>query len=224
MGKHALRIAGIVLFAWTSLCAASEQILSPASARSGEPNLTHGADGRLYLSWIETDPRGVATLRFSMWNDDAWSQPQRVASGDDWFVNWADFPSVCALADGTLAAHWLQKSGGGTYSYDVMISLSRDQGKTWSKPLTPHRDGTRTEHGFVSLVPMTSTTFGVFWLDGRNMAHDRGDMSLRFITLGRDGRLGKQRLVDARVCECCQTSAVVLASGDPFVVYRDRSA
>ena len=30
-------------------------------------------------------------------------------------------------------------------------------------------------------------------------------------------------MVDPRVCECCQTSAVVLAGGDPFVVYRDRS-
>ena len=28
------------------------------------------------------------------------------ASGDDWFVNWADFPSVIALPDGSLAAHW----------------------------------------------------------------------------------------------------------------------
>ena len=48
-------------------------------------------------------------------------------------------------------------------------------------------------------------------------------MSLRFITLGRDGRLGIDRLVDDRVCTCCQTSAVVLASGDPFVAYRGRT-
>ena len=223
MRKHTSCIAGIVLLVSTSLIAESEEIPSPASVRSGEPNLTHGANGRLYLSWIETDPRGGATLRFSTWKGRDWSEPQSVASGDDWFVNWADFPSLCALADGTLAAHWLQKSSDGTYSYDVKVSLSQDRGETWSKPLTPHRDGTRTEHGFVSLVPLTSATFGVFWLDGRKMTHDGGDMSLRFITLGRDGRLGKERLVDARVCECCQTSAVVLASGDPFVVYRDRS-
>ena len=48
-------------------------------------------------------------------------------------------------------------------------------------------------------------------------------MSLRFVTLRRDGQLGKEQLVDARVCECCQTSAAVLANGDPYVVYRDRS-
>ncbi len=200
----------------------SIEIPSPASARSGEPNLTRGADGRLYLSWIETKQGGVATMRFSMWKNGAWSEPRRVASGDNWFVNWADFPSLCALEDGTLAAHWLQKSGGGTYSYDVKISLSRDQGETWSKPLSPHRDRTPTEHGFVSLVPLDATTFGVFWLDGRKMKQG-GDMSLRFTTLGRDGRLGIDRLVDDRVCTCCQTSAIVLPGGDPFVAYRGRT-
>ena len=221
--KHASYIVPIVLLVSTSLFVESEEIRSPASAGSGEPNLTRGADNRLYLSWIETAPRGGARLRFSSWNDGGWSAPTSVASGDNWFVNWADFPSLCALADGTLAAHWLQKSSEGTYSYDVMISLSRDRGKSWSKPMTPHRDGTLTEHGFVSLVPLTSTSFGVFWLDGRNMKKDGGDMSLRFVTLRRDGQLGKEQLVDARVCECCQTSAAVLANGDPYVVYRDRS-
>ena len=153
--KHASYIVPIVLLVSTSLFVESEEIRSPASARSGEPNLTRGADNRLYLSWIETAPRGGARLRFSSWNDGGWSAPTSVASGDNWFVNWADFPSLCALADGTLAAHWLQKSSEGTYSYDVMISLSRDRGKSWSKPMTPHRDGTLTEHGFVSLVPLT---------------------------------------------------------------------
>jgi hypothetical protein len=200
----------------------SVAIPSPASGRSGEPNLARGADGHLYLSWIETEQGGGATLRFSKWKKGGWSEPRRVASGDNWFVNWADFPSLCALADGTLAAHWLQKSSGGTYSYDVKISLSRDQGETWSKPLTPHRDGTQTEHGFVSLVPLNATTFGVFWLDGRNMKQG-GDMSLRFTTLDGNGRLGVDRLVDDRVCTCCQTSAVVLASGDPFIAYRGRT-
>jgi hypothetical protein len=199
-----------------------EEVASPAAAGSGEPNLTHGADGHLYLSWIETNSAGGATLRFSVWKNEAWSKSRSVATGDDWFVNWADFPSVCALADGTLAAHWLQKSSGGTYSYDVKISLSQDHGKTWSKPLSPHRDGTLTEHGFVSLVPLTSTSFGVFWLDGRE-TDQNGDMALRFTTLSRNGLLGKDQLVDDRVCTCCQTSAVVLASGDPFVAYRGRT-
>ena len=47
-------------------------------------------------------------------------------------------------------------------------------------------------------------------------------MALRYCTLSRDGQLGTERVVDPRVCECCQTGAVVLKSGNPFVVFRDR--
>ena len=150
--------------------------------------------------------------------------PQRIATGNDWFVNWADFPSLCALSDGTLVAHWLQKSSARTYSYDVKLSLSRDHGKTWSPPVSPHHDGTPTDHGFVSIVPLDKRNFGVFWLDGRKMVKPGGEMALRFCTLSRDGRLGTERGVDPRGCECCQTGAVVLADGNALVVYRDRLA
>ena len=194
----------------------------PAAAASGEPNLLRGSDGRLYLSWIERGPGRMATLKFSSWNTDGWSMPRPIAAGDNWFVNWADFPSLCALPDGTLVAHWLQKSSAGTYSYDVKLSLSHNQGRSWSKAVSPHRDGTPTEHGFVSIVPVDKTTFGVFWLDGRKMVVKGGEMALRYCTLARDGRLGTERVVDPRVCECCQTGAVVLESGNPFVVFRDR--
>jgi len=93
----------------------------------------------------------MATLKFSHWKARGWSRPRQIAQGDNWFVNWADFPSLSALADGTLVAHWLQKSSAGTYSYDVKLSLSHNRGRTWSKPVSPHRDGTPTEHGFVSI-------------------------------------------------------------------------
>ena len=198
------------------------QVPSPAAAASGEPNLLRGSDGRLYLSWIERGPGRMATLKFSSWSTDGWSMPRPIAAGDNWFVNWADFPSLCALPDGTLVAHWLQKSSAGTYSYDVKLSLSHNRGRSWSKAVSPHRDGTPTEHGFVSIVPVDKTTFGVFWLDGRKMVVKGGEMALRYCTLTRDGRLGTERVVDPRVCECCQTGAVVLDSGNPFVVFRDR--
>ena len=198
------------------------QVPSPAAAASGEPNLLRGSDGRLYLSWIERGPGRMATLKFSSWSTDGWSMPRPIAAGDNWFVNWADFPSLCALPDGTLVAHWLQKSSAGTYSYDVKLSLSHNRGRSWSKAVSPHRDGTPTEHGFVSIVAVDKNTFGVFWLDGRKMVVKGGEMALRYCTLTRDGRLGTERVVDPRVCECCQTGAVVLDSGNPFVVFRDR--
>jgi hypothetical protein len=55
--------------------------------------------------------------------------------------------------------------------------------------------------------------------------HGQGDMTLRYATLrprGDSFEVEAETLLDARVCECCQTSAAVTSEG-PVVVYRDRS-
>jgi hypothetical protein len=90
-----------------------------------------------------------------------------VATGTDWFVNWADVPSVMRLDDGGLVGHWLQKSGSSAYAYDVKLSRSGDDGRSWSPAFTPHSDGTKTEHGFASLLQMPGAGLGLLWLDGR---------------------------------------------------------
>ena len=213
-----------------SAATAFTEIASPAGAGSAEPNMTTGPDGRVYFSWIE--PSGKTSfLKFStLGTNNQWSAPQTIAQGDNWFVNWADFPSMIALPDGSLAAHWLARSGSGTYAYNVNISFSRDAGKTWSKPVVPHQDGTQSEHGFVSLLPAPTGGLAAIWLDGRKMAaagHDdhaepAGDMTLMYTTISVDGKLGKEMPIDGRVCECCQTSAVRTPDGIA-VVYRDRS-
>jgi BNR repeat-like domain len=206
------------------------EIASPAGSASAEPNLSVAPDGRIFFSWLE--PSGKTSfLKFSVLGSiNQWSAPQTIARGENWFVNWADFPSMIALPDGSLAAHWLARSAASTYAYNVNIAFSRDSGKTWSKPLVPHRDGTQSEHGFVSLLPAPSGGLAAIWLDGRKMTnagHDThgepaGDMSLMFTTISSDGNLGKEMPIDGRVCECCQTSAVRTPDGIA-VVYRDRS-
>src|SRR5438876_758650 len=88
------------------------ELKSPAPTGSSEPNLTVGADGRVFVSWLEpTAPMGHI-LRFSMRGPQGWSAPKTIARGTNWFANPADFPSMAVLADGTLAATWLVMSGG----------------------------------------------------------------------------------------------------------------
>lgn len=196
---------------------------SPAESGSMAPNLAVGLDGSVYLSWIEPNAEGHA-LRFSTWLGGAWTTAKTIAEGDDWFVNWADFPSMAALGDGTLAAHWLVKSGAATYAYDVYIALSYDGGDTWSEPFRPHRDATQTEHGFVSLVASTDGQFEVIWLDGRKTAETpRGAMTLRYATMNPDGSLQSEAEIDPSVCDCCSTDALRTDSGALLTVYRDRT-
>lgn len=201
----------------------------PAGPGSGQPNLAVGPDNRVYLSWIERLGEGRFSLRFVVQERDGWSAPRLIAEGANWFVNWADFPSIIALGDGSLAAHWLVKSGPGTFDYDVTIARSFDGGKTWGKPFVPHRDDVKAEHGFVSLLAAKDGQLAAVWLDGREMKagagsndHGHGNMTLRYVKVKRDGTLTDEAALDGRVCECCQTSAALTDEG-PVVVYRDRS-
>ena len=200
---------------------------SPAAADSGQPQLTVSSRGVL-LSWIERSGQS-ATLKFAERTPAGWSTPKAVASGTDWFVNWADVPSVLRLDGGTLAAHWLQKSGPGTYAYDVRLAYSNDDGATWSRPFTPHHDGTQTEHGFASLFQTPRGGLGLVWLDGRAMTgahggpggHDTGAMSIRYASFDRNWKQTEDTAIDLRVCECCPTAAAVTSEG-AVAAFRDR--
>jgi hypothetical protein len=204
---------------------------APAAPGSGEPNLAVTADGRVFLSWVEPTGEKGSALRIAVRRKGgAWSPPRTIAEGYDWFVNWADFPSVAALPDGTLFAHWLAKNSIGAYGYDVRISVSRDGGTSWSPFVTPHRDGTPTEHGFVSMLPWGPGRMGLVWLDGRKttgVSEEHADslaaMQLMQTSVDAEGRLGGEALLDERVCDCCQTAAASTERG-AIVVYRDRSA
>lgn len=206
---------------------AVDSLSSPAAPGSAEPNLGVGPEGVVYLSWIEPAEDGRYALRFASLEDAAWSTPRTVAEGDDMFVNWADFPSLLPMGEGRLAAHWLQR-GEARGSYGVRLVQSTDGGVSWSKPVTPHRDDSPTEHGFVSLWP-SGDSLAAVWLDGRGYAPGSGgehspgnEMTLVSTTVASDGGLGAEQLLDARTCDCCQTAAALTARG-PLVVYRDRS-
>lgn len=83
-------------------------IASPASQSSEEPFLFTAEDGDVYLSWIERK-ENKDQFKFSKMIDGKWSTSQLISEGDNWFVNWADYPSIMVNSE-VMAAHWLQKS------------------------------------------------------------------------------------------------------------------
>ena len=207
-------------------------LVSPAAPGSGEPRLAVGPDGAVYLSWFEKLAKGHA-LKLARLEGVRWSKPVTVASGDSFFVNWADFPSLVVVGGKRLAIAWPWKRGGSPYAYDVRVAQSPDGGRSWGRFTVPHRDGTPTEHGFISLVPAGQAVRAV-WLDGRKFpvpkpgesahGHDdepQGEMTLRSARVGSDGALSEEAELDARVCDCCQTGATV-SEGGVLVAYRDR--
>src|SRR5215212_3078539 len=198
---------------------------SPAPAMSLDPQITTSADGAI-LSWLER--RGeMTTLRFSTRTPEGWSAPTLVASGKNWFVTDSDVPSVFRRSDGVLVANWPVTTDASIEAYDLFLSYSRDNGKTWARPFTPHRDRTKTQHGFASFFELPGNSIGLVWLDGRQQALDTtspegGAMSLRSAIYDASWKQIGDDAVDTRVCECCSTTAVVTADG-VLTAFRDRS-
>ncbi len=199
-----------------------ELVPSPSANNSSLPYLIRGANDSLYLSWVEQ--KGDTTiLKYASWDGQSWSSSNTIATGADWFVNWADYPMMATNVEGNKIAHYLAKSSAGTYSYDVNVVSGK--GNSWSDPVIPHSDGTPTEHGFVTMLPLSSDDFQLAWLDGRNTSGGHGEggpMTIRTAVLSSDGGLTDEYELDNRVCDCCQTTGALTENG-PVFIYRDRS-
>lgn len=202
---------------------------NPVQANSELPFLTSEGDD-LHMSWIHhTEDSGRVALHYSKFDGDGWSEPRTISEGKSWFVNWADFPSITGRDGKVIAAHWLDKIPGNTYSYNVTVSFADENGR-WSEAFTPHSDNTATEHGFVSMVNWGKEQVLAAWLDGRQTADRAEDeyydlakaMTLRGAVISPDGETLEKYLIDDSVCDCCQTSMVKIPGG-ALVAYRDRT-
>jgi hypothetical protein len=210
---------------------------------SAQPNVTSTPSGQIALTWQQK--RGTdAELQVARFDRKALRpmSSTMVARGDDWFVNWADFPSLAVLDNGDWVTFTLRKSAGSTYAYDIHLQRSLDAGATWQPPVKVNDDGQPVQHGFVSLLPDGDDRVLLVWLDGRQEAthvghkahqghghgaahdhgHDEGPMTLRSAVLGRDGVPRDGAQLDADTCSCCQTD-LVRRGDEAIAVYRDHA-
>lgn len=185
------------------------QVEFAGSPGSGEPNLHATGDGRAVLTWLEPITEESHALRLAVREGDGWSAPRTVRESRRFFVNWADFPSLVELSDGSWAVHWLEKVADATYAYHVKLAVSHDGGRSWSEPIVPHRDDSPTEHGFVAMVPWGEARAALVWLDGREMVPEEGTEVSRAGGMG-EGTAGAEG--EARVG---QEGATAGADGPP---------
>ena len=212
-------IASLFLLVWLAGCINTGSSLDqpPVLKGSSEPSLIATGSG-LILSWMEPH-EGDILLKMSVHNGINWTSPKTIASGQDWFVNWADFPAIIAN-ENSLFTYILKKSANSTYAYDVMYLVSKDLGNTWTSPQKLHQDTVTAEHGFVSAIPYKDG-FYVSWLDGRNTIND-APMTIRGVYVDVEGNLNGAAEIDASTCDCCQTT-MTLINNKPATFYRDRT-
>lgn len=228
-----LIITGLLVFATLVSCKKGKtnilmnDVRLPVAKNSMHPFLFSNGD-QLLLSWTEITNDSLASLNYAEFSGSKWSAPIKVAEEYNLFVNWADFPAI-AKNNENILIHYLQKSAPATYAYDVRLMVSNTNGNTFNTDFLLHNDNTKTEHGFVTLLPYKDN-FLATWLDGRNTkggghgkTHDSsGAMNIRTATVLTTGNVIDDALLDDKTCDCCQTSAAITSKG-PIVVYRDRT-
>jgi hypothetical protein len=209
------------------------ELATPAREFSGQAHLASAEDGSTVLSWLEPTADDGMALRFTTLAPGAetWAAPRTLAEGADWFINWADFPSVVPITGDLWAAHWLVFQED-FHGYDIYLSLSTDAAASWQPPVKLNTDGLPAEHGFVTLFPLEGDV-GAVWLDGRNMivggevvyTGPGGELlgtSVRFARFSADGERLVDEALDELVCDCCQPDVALSAAG-PVLSYRDRT-
>ena len=206
----------------------AREVPFPGAAGSAQPRLAAGVDGTPVLSWLEPAADGAVALRYAVFAAGAFGEPREVTRGDDFFVNWADLPSVQPITADVWAAHWLKLAPDSAGAYHVATTVSADGGRTWSAPGQLNDDNAIAEHGFVDLFAWNGSV-AALWLDGRQLAEwsfDEPDRllgtSLRIAQLDDSGAVSAREIVDELVCDCCQPAAAMTSSG-PVLAYRDRT-
>lgn len=207
------------------------EIPSPAARGSSGASLAAGPDGRIWLSWLEPVSDGQHALRFSTLEPgtDEWAAPRTIARGAGWFVNWADFPALSVGPAGKATAVWfvnnppdhhaaMASGHGHGAGYRAWLSYTSDAGASWSAPAPLTRESDAVE--FVSLATLADGRVLAAWLDGRGKKAGGTAQQLfaRFV-----GDPAPDTLVDASVCDCCQTSLVAFPDGGALLAYRGRS-
>ena len=192
------------------------QLDPPATAGALAPSLT-ATDAGVLGTWIEPVGEGHR-VRFALLRGEVWDAARTVVESDDLVANWADFPRAARGGDGTIFVSYLRRSGGGSpHAYDLHLARASDPASIFEALGPVHRDGTDTEHGFVSMVP-EGAGVRVFWLDGRATVSG-GPTAVYTGSVG--ASVTEPERLDDRTCDCCQTDAA-LASAGPLVAYRDR--
>jgi hypothetical protein len=226
MKKSILIFSLLGILSCTSKDIPIEEISFSHNNSNAQPSLVSN-NGSLSLTWISSDEDMNAELNFRQFKDGNWLSPMTLAVGSDWFVNWADFPTHAISGDQVLTSY-LKKSAGGSYTYDVFLSLQNLSGEKVKEDFILNTDGFKAEHGFVSMVAKKDDEgFLISWLDGRNTVEKDADgnhkpMTIRFAEITNNGDIINENELDASVCDCCQTSVTNTDKG-PLVVYRDRS-
>jgi hypothetical protein len=144
------------------------------------------------------------------------------------FPNRSDAPPAASPAQGQPQAQQGQGGqgggrggrGGGGRSMDLVYTVSKDGGNTWTSLQVVDSDPTKAMRGFFDAIVLPNDEIAVAYLKDVKNSTKHEERDLR-IVITKNGVFQAEKLLDAVVCDCCNINMLVDANGALNVIYRD---
>ena len=210
------------------------------------PLLSQMPNGNILLSWTEKDEKGMTAFCFSTSNDKGktFSDKKVIFTGMGIgnsrlfrakvlakkdgslvavFSNRPDAPPAQPQAQGGQGASPRGQGGGrGGRTSELVYTVSKDGGATWTTPQSVDTDPTKSMRGFFDAVVLPNDEIAVAYLKDVKGSTKHEERDLRMV-ITKNGVFQAEKLLDAVVCDCCNINLFVDTKGVLHVIYRDNN-
>ncbi|MBP7416848.1 MAG: sialidase family protein [Pyrinomonadaceae bacterium] len=225
----------------TNTDTASAIRISAGGIDASEPAIAADAVGNVFVVYVEHSGKAADVFVQKL---DAAGKP----AGEKVRVNpaageakaWKGDPPTIAIAkDNTIYIGWTRKlADEKAKGNDLVLSASRDGGRTFGDPAKVNDDTKPASHGMHSLAVTEYGWIYVAWLDERNIAVQTHDMekmgaamahhedtepnSEVFYSYSTDGgkTFRKNAKIASDVCPCCKTTLLIADKGTIYAAWR----
>lgn len=218
-----------------TITSAAPGIVLDSTKAYSMPLLAKTPAGEVMVSWTEKDAQGVTSfcLAFSKDNGKTFAEKKTIYSGTGIGNSRLMRAKVLTKKDGSLVAVFSNRAeapaaGGnqprrGGRSSDLVYCVSTDKGATWTSPQSVDSDPTKgIVRGFFDAVLLANDEVAVAYLKDVANSTKFEERDLRMV-ITKNGVFQPEKVIDPVVCDCCNISLLVDASGALTVYYRDNN-
>lgn len=230
------------------LAKAQSPVFTNENANFALPSLTQKPDGTVVLYWSEKDAQNKISLYFAESADQGKTFADkklifanqgigigRLARPKLLFKKNGDMVAVFSYRPPTPAPAPMEASGHMGHNQpatppagrpkresNICFSQSKDQGLTWTTPVSVDSDTSRLVRGFFDAVVLPNDEIAVAYLKDVKGSTKFEERDLRLV-LSKNGVFQPEKLIDPVVCDCCNISLLVGKDGKLNVFYRDNN-
>ncbi len=203
------------------------------------PLLAQTQKGDIMLTWTEKDAGGITSfcMAFSKDKGKTFSDKKVIYAGTGVGNSRMMRAKVLSKKDGSLIAVFSNKdavataststtpqgSRGGGRSSNIVYCVSKDNGSTWTTPISVDSDPKQgIVRGFFDAVVLPNDEIAVAYLKDVANSTKHEERDLRMVVT-KNGAFQPERVIDPVVCDCCPINMLIDSNGALNIVYRDNN-